>query len=83
MRHGSNLDPPNRFERVRAEADLGHVEWDVEYLEQRNQRPIEYQPDASQSIVSENNSPDIAFRYSVNPYRGCAHGCSYCHHNLG
>jgi len=39
----------------------------------------EYLPDESQSIVAENNSPDIGFRYSINPYRGCAHGCSYCY----
>ena len=30
------------------------------------------------SIVATNDSPDVGFRYSVNPYRGCAHGCSYC-----
>ncbi|GIW93537.1 MAG: radical SAM protein [Pirellulaceae bacterium] len=35
--------------------------------------------DQTKSIVSENDSPDIPFRYSVNPYRGCAHGCAYCY----
>ncbi|MEM6471069.1 MAG: PA0069 family radical SAM protein [Planctomycetota bacterium] len=35
--------------------------------------------DETKSIVSENKSPDIPFRYSVNPYRGCEHGCSYCY----
>ena len=39
----------------------------------------EYFPDDSRSIVSENDSPDIPFRYSLNPYRGCQHGCSYCY----
>ncbi len=33
----------------------------------------------SKSIVSENKSPDIPFRYSINPYRGCIHACSYCY----
>src|SRR5450432_3836428 len=35
--------------------------------------------DASRSILSENDSPDLGFRYSVNPYRGCLHGCAYCY----
>ncbi len=34
--------------------------------------------DQSHSILSENDSPDIGFRWSVNPYRGCFHACSYC-----
>ena len=42
-------------------------------------RPTEYLPDRSRTIVSENKSPDVGFRYSINPYRGCSHGCSYCY----
>ncbi len=79
MRHGSQLNLANRFERLNTEADLEQLAWDDEYLQQRGTQPIEYLPDASQSIVSENDSPDIGFRFSVNPYRGCAHGCSYCY----
>jgi len=33
----------------------------------------------AKSIVSENKSPDLAFRFSVNPYRGCQHACAYCY----
>ena len=44
--------------------------------------------DESRTVVTENKSPDLPFRYSLNPYRGCEHGCTYCyarptHENLG
>jgi len=83
MRHGSNIDPPNRFESVDREVDLEHLEWDQEHLKTLTNRRIEYIADSSKSIVSENKSPDIPFRYSVNPYRGCGHGCSYCYARPG
>jgi DNA repair photolyase len=35
--------------------------------------------DTSRSILSKNSSPDIAFTYSINPYRGCMHACAYCY----
>lgn len=79
MQHGSMLDPPNRFDKSHAVQDLEHLEWDDEYLRQQEHRPIQYLADTSKSIVVENNSPDIAFRYSINPYRGCVHACSYCY----
>ncbi len=79
MRHGSNLDPPNRFESIRREHDLEHLEWDQEHLRELNHRKIEYVEDSSQTIVAQNNSPDIPFNYSVNPYRGCVHACAYCY----
>lgn len=79
MRHGSRLDPPNRFESVHAEPDFDHLEWDTEYLAERANRKIEYIENSSKSIVTENNSPDLNFRFSLNPYNGCAHGCAYCY----
>src|SRR5689334_25141802 len=33
----------------------------------------------ARSILSENDSPDIGFRWSLNPYRGCFHACAYCY----
>ncbi len=79
MRHGSHIDPPNRFEAVHREIDLEHLEWDQEYRRGLENRQIEYLVDDSKSIISENDSPDIPFRYSLNPYRGCAHACPYCY----
>ncbi len=72
MRHGSEIDPPNRFERI-------HAELDEASNEAAGSRQIEYLSDDSRTIVTENSSPDIPFRFSINPYRGCIHGCSYCY----
>ncbi|HUN25573.1 MAG TPA: PA0069 family radical SAM protein [Steroidobacteraceae bacterium] len=36
-------------------------------------------PEQARSIISTNDSPDIPFEYSINPYRGCEHGCPYCY----
>ncbi len=78
MRHGSNLDPPNRFERIHSEADPEHLEWDDEYLKERTDRKIQYLPDSSKSIVSENDSP-TSVSFQRESYRGCVHACSYCY----
>lgn len=40
---------------------------------------LEVYEDRSRSILSRNDSPDLGFRWSVNPYRGCFHACSYCY----
>ena len=40
---------------------------------------LEIYEEAVKSIVSENDSPDLGFRFSVNPYRGCFHACAYCY----
>lgn len=50
----------------------------VEYLEEPPTIGLEVYEDHSRSILSKNDSPDLPFTYSVNPYRGCLHSCSYC-----
>jgi DNA repair photolyase len=76
---GSQINPPNRFEAVHHDDDFEQLAEDDEYLQSLRSVPTEYIADNSKSIVSQNDSPDIPFRYSVNAYRGCAHGCVYCY----
>src|SRR4030067_3194363 len=69
---GTGINPPNRFrQQVRA----GEVEADDEAPSPATR----FIPDRTKSIISRNTSPDLHYRASVNPYRGCEHGCPYCY----
>jgi DNA repair photolyase len=76
---GTAIRPANRFGETHAEPDLEHVADDPDEVAELAAAPTIYLPDASRSIISENDSPDLSFRYSLNPYRGCQHGCAYCY----
>lgn len=70
---GASFNPPNRFERL-------HIEPFEEEKWQDNRRvKTEFLIDTSRSILAKNDSPDLDFTYSINPYRGCEHGCVYCY----
>jgi DNA repair photolyase len=69
---GAAVQPPNRFERL-------SVEIDDEFAAEQPGPRTQFFHDASRTIISRNDSPDIPFGASINPYRGCEHGCAYCY----
>lgn len=68
---GAAHDPPNRFEPI----EVDREEW---VLAEDPDPETRLYRDASRSIAATNDSPDVGFEASVNPYRGCECGCSYC-----
>ncbi len=68
---------PNRFEKIFVEPDLEQLEHVGDETPRRVR--TEFLPDQAQTLIRENDSPDIPFRFSINPYRGCEHGCAYCY----
>ena len=68
------VNTPNRFEPL-------HVELDPVEPEDGDPRvtPTLFFLDSTRSVLAQNDSPDVGFRFSLNPYRGCEHGCIYCY----
>ena len=66
-------NPPNRFERIALERD---ADWNPE----EDPAPAtRFFRDHSRTAITYNHSPDVGFEASLNPYRGCEHGCAYCY----
>lgn len=74
---GTGLVPDNRFSDVQREAhDDG---WPGDADETLDRPPAtQVRIDTAKTVISRNASPDVPFSTSINPYRGCEHGCSYC-----
>jgi DNA repair photolyase len=74
---GASWSPANRFEKLHVDlGDADVVQPDSEH--QEKPRVTEYYRDATKTIIARNQSPDVGFETSINPYRGCEHGCIYC-----
>jgi DNA repair photolyase len=72
---GAASNPEGRFEPLRRErVDDG---WALEPDPEPNPQTV-LLPDATRTIITRNQSPDVGFDHSINPYKGCEHGCVYC-----
>jgi DNA repair photolyase len=74
---GAASNPEGRFESVRHQAEDDG--WQRALLDESIPRPrTEVSEERARSVITQNDSPDIAFEQALNPYRGCEHGCIYC-----
>ncbi|MDQ3280974.1 MAG: PA0069 family radical SAM protein [Acidobacteriota bacterium] len=70
---GASWNPQNRFEKIE------YVRDEDAYVELDEPAPgTVYLRDPTRTIITTNDSPDVVFDASINPYRGCEHGCIYC-----
>lgn len=69
---GSSDNPENRFEGL-------YLDYELDETGQKPAPETRFYKDDTGKIISTNDSPDIPFEVSVNPYRGCEHGCIYCY----
>ena len=81
---GAGFNPPNRFETIRR--DPFFDDWDAPVSPDEAEAgppaaavPTTVTVDASRTVIARNESPDVSFDRSINPYRGCEHGCVYCY----
>jgi DNA repair photolyase len=73
---GASSNPPNRFERLAIVPDEDATEAPGSPAAPE---PTLFFRDDSRSLITRNDSPDVPFTFSFNPYRGCEHGCIYCY----
>ena len=72
---GTSQNPKNRFEKL----SYSHTfeDWSEDDFAQKPKTI--YYKDNSKTLITYNKSPDIGYSASINPYRGCSHGCIYCY----
>jgi len=75
---GASWSPANRFEKFHLDRNEFDLVDDDPEKEEKPAGKTQYFRDATKTIIARNQSPDVGFETSINPYRGCEHGCIYC-----
>ena len=75
---GAAHNPANRFEPIEVVPDGDALDSLLAEEEDISPRTV-FLRDTTRTLIARNNSPDIGFSASINPYRGCEHGCIYCY----
>ncbi len=76
---GASWRPANRFEKLHVDLHDAYVDDVTLDPDKRPKVTTQFFRDGSKTIIARNNSPDVGFETSLNPYRGCEHGCIYCY----
>ena len=75
---GANANPANAWSPLHVEPDGDELDRSLGDDLRPAPRTVYYR-DSARTIIAHNDSPDVGFEYSINPYRGCSHGCIYCY----
>lgn len=75
----TSIDPDNRFESTGLRMDGEFLDHQAAEGESVRQVQTQVLADKSKSLINRVDSPDVPFNWSMNPYRGCEHGCIYCY----
>lgn len=77
---GTVDNPANRYAPTYFEIDGEELDRALDLPDDERSAPRTiYYKDTARTIIARNDSPDVGFEYSINPYRGCSHGCIYCY----
>ena len=76
---GAGFNPPNRFQEITVEPAPEDIAQYFVDPDADGKILTKFYYDHTKSILAKNESPDLGFSYSLNPYRGCEHGCIYCY----